>query len=124
MHGQWYLMQKKLRFLPVDTELVSLPYYEAVVRQQAAAERMVQDSIKENPGVPAEKANLGPRYETTRTDGVSVDFGAIVECTYPVYDASWLRVEFGANVISFHVPVGGRTFAAYFSAASSWPASN
>lgn len=149
-----------LQFIAVDTERVSLEHYEEVVRQQAMAERIVQNNIKNNPGDYSDNGIQLLRYEYDRSEAISLDYGTIMTCTYPVYDgktvgrgkraalnmttqainaggalanvskpqyalasdASWLRVEFGANVMVAYVPVGGRTFAAYFSATGSWRA--
>ncbi|MDO4267263.1 MAG: hypothetical protein Q4C73_02225 [Eubacteriales bacterium] len=149
-----------LQFIAVDTERVSLQHYEDVVRQQAMAERAVQNSIRNNPGNYSDNGMQLLKIEYDRNGAVNLDYGTIMTCTYPVYDgktvgrgkraalnmstqainaggalsnvskpqyalasdSSWLRVEFGANVMVAYVPVGGRTFAAYFSATSSWPA--
>lgn len=149
-----------LQFIAVDTAKVSLQHYEEVVRQQAAAERAVQDNIKNNPGNYSDNGIQLLRYEYDKSEAVSLDYGTIMTCTYPVYDgktvgrgkraalnmtsqainaggalanvsnpqyalasdASWLRVEIGANVMVAYVPVGGRTFAAYFTATGGRPA--
>lgn len=68
----------------------------------------------------------GKRAALNMTSDAIQAGGALSSVSRPVYalasDASWLRVQIGANVMVAYVPVGGRTFAAYFSANSSWPA--